>query len=449
MSATPSLRSHLFDTLRLALPVMIQRCGLIVMVTVDSIMAGQAGAQVLAHYGLSMAPQVTLMVIGIGFMVAATILAAQAVGRGRAGEVGAIWRIALVVGGLLGLLESAILAFGPQILLALDQAPELALPAGRALQMFALSMPALFLFLATTNVLEGIGRPKVGMVITLAANLVNAAGNWLLIEGHWGFPAMGAAGATLATSLTRWCMLAAALIYVLRLMPDRAAYGLALTGRAPLATLAKQLRLGLPLALSVCLQTAAIALLATFAGWLGPASVAAWQISNNVMGFVFMLSLGLGTATAVRVAQAIGRGDRAGRTRAGWIGFGLVLALQLVVGGAILLLSPWIARAYTPDAAVLALAVPALLWTGFLVVLDGAHLVLQNALRAGGDVYRPLAIYLLAYWLIMLPLAYGLGYRAGWGLEGLLLGLGIGLALAAVGLALRFRQIARRELLPI
>jgi len=444
-----SLGEHVRRTLKLAIPVMIARCGLIIMVTVSAILCGHAGSDVLAAYALSLAPHVTLLVLGIGLMAATTILSAQAEGGGRHGAVGGVWRTSLLIGLGLGIVEAVPLAFGPAILAAMGQEPELAVPAGEALQMFAYGMPPIFMFLATTNFLEGIGRPKIGMTITLAANVINGGLGFLLIDGHWGFPAMGAAGATLATTITRWCMLAAALTYVLAIMPDRRRYDIRLLGGFKLETARKQLRLGLPLAVSIGLQTAAMAFVTTMAGWQGPDTVAAYQICNNVVGFVFMLSIGLSTATAVRVANAIGRGDAEGRAKAAWVGLGMVLSLQVVIGLLIFLLRPWLAAAYTPDPAVLALAVPGLAIVAFAVVMDGAHNVLQGSLRAHGDVLVPLCVYLFAYWVVSVPLSYLLGSELGWGAQGFLGGNLVGYALAFLLLAWRFRIVARREVKPI
>ncbi len=444
-----SITEHVRRTLKLAVPVMIARAGLVIMVTVDTIMVGQVNSDMLAHYGISLAPHVTLLVLGIGLMAATTILSAQAEGGGRRAAVGGIWRTALLVGGGLGLVEAGILALGPQILLALGQEPDLAYPGGHALQMFAYGMPAIFLFLATTNFLEGIGRPKIGMTITLSGNLVNAGMNFLLIEGHWGFPAMGAAGATLATTITRWCMLLAALAYVFLLMRDRRAYDIRLGGGFELPTARKQLRLGMPLAVSIAIQTSAMALVTTFAGWQGKATVAAYQICNNVVGFVFMLSIGLSTATAIRVANAIGRGDNEGRAKAAWVGLGMVLSLQLCIGLGIFLLRPWLARGYTPDLEVLALTVPGLAIVAIAVIMDGAHNVLQGSLRAHGDVYYPLCTYLTVYWVVSVPLSYLLGYHLEWGVRGFLLGNLVGYCLAFVSLALRFRVMSRRVVRPL
>ncbi len=439
---------HIRQTVKLAIPVMLARAGFIIMVTVDTIMTGQVSAQMLAHYGIAMAPHITVLVVGIGLMAATSILTAQASGAKREREIGAVWRNALAIAVCLGILAAGLLSFGEEILLLLGQSNDLAVNGGATLRAFALGMPGLFLLLACTFMLEGIKRPQVGMVITLSGNLVNAASNWLLIEGHWGFPEMGAAGAAMSTSITRWVMFLAALAYIFLMMPDRNRFGL-LGKTLSAAVTIKHLRLGLPLALSVGLQTAALAALATFAGWLGDIPLAAFQIANNVVGFLFMLSIGMANATSVRVANAVGRGDQAGRTTAGLTGLGLILCLQVFVALLIELFPGVLASAYTGEAAVLAIATPIFLWVGLVIIADGSQAVLQGALRAMGKVWGPLAIYLASYWLLMVPLGYLLANRWGWGVEGLLLALLLGYAVAACGMALSFRASTRHEVRPL
>ena len=136
------------------------------------------------------------------------------------------------------------------------------------------------------------------MIIALAANVLNVGLNWLLIEGNWGAPAMGADGAALATSITRWIMFGALFGYVWT-MRDGARFGIRSGLRKQGETIRKTLRLGTPLALTTGLEVSAFGLVATFAGRMGEAPMAGYQAAMNVVSLVFMLSLGLGAATAV------------------------------------------------------------------------------------------------------------------------------------------------------
>lgn len=447
-SAPPTLGHHVSRTLALAVPVMLSRAGLIIMVVIDTVMVGHAGGQELAVYGISLAPQTALMVTGIGLLVGTVVLTAQADGAGRPELTGRIWRLALIIAAGLGLLSGLVLLGGEAILLALGQEPNIARGGGGALTMFAPGMPAILMYVATTSFLEGIGRPNAGMMIALIANLAKVPLNWMLIFGELGAPAMGAEGAALSMTITRWLMLAAIVIYVL-LMPERRRFGV----RAPLAGhfhyVGKLLRIGAPLAVGAALETTAFSAMAIFAGWLGETPLAAFQITLNVVTLCFMLTLGISTATAVRVANAVGRGDQHGIAMAGWVGTALVAVVMLVLAVGLYLLQVPIAAAYTDDAAVRALAVTALGIAAPLLIVDGLQGVLMGAVRGAADVLVPTALHAFSFWGVTVPLGYLFGIGLGLGLMGLMYALVIGLIVASALLGGRFHVISRRHIRPV
>lgn len=440
-----SLKGDLSRTLSLALPVMLGRAGMFIVFTVDTVMTGRAGASELAAYGISMALHVPLLVIGIGCLSGVVVLVARADGAGRPTECGAVWRMALILALVLGGLVALPMQFSEGLLLALGQNPGVATDGARALAWTAPGMPAIYLFIATSFFLEGIGRPTPGMVISLAANLVNLALNWLLIEGNLGAPAMGAAGATLATSATRWVMAAAIVIYVLRLAAG-AHLGIRLPIEAKGELLRRLLRIGAPLSLANAFETLAFSSVAIFAGWLGEIPLAGYQAAMNVVTLVFMMSLGIMIAASVRVANAVGRDDRPGIARAGWTGFLLVASLMLALGLVIWLGRSWIAAFYSENEAVRAVAASGLAVVAVLVVVDGIQAVMLGALRGVGDAMIPTAMYLFSFWAVAVPLAWWLGVESGLAVPGLFVGLLMGLFSAALLLCLRFRVVSRRPI---
>lgn len=444
-----SLSEHISRTLRLAVPAMLGRAGLLILITVDTAMTGHAGAAALAHYGLSLAPFQIIMVAGIGLLAGTPILVAQRDGADRQAECGAVWRAGLVLAAVLGCLGAIGLLFlGEPLFLALDQSPEMAAGAAKALAYHALGLPAMLLFLATAFFLEGISRPVPAMVVSLAVNLLNVGLNWLLIDGHLGAPAMGASGAALATALTRWVMFALLALYLVR-MRDAERYGVHGRWRGEGETLRKSLRLGTPLALTTGLEVGAFSLVATFAGRLGDVAMASYQTAMNVTSLIFMLSIGLAAATAIRVANAVGRRDDAGLRAAASIGIGLTIALNLVFGVLIALSPGPISAFYSNDPAVQALATTALLVVAAVLVVDGAQAVLASAARALGDVFVPLLIFAVTFWAIGVPLAFYAGLRFDLGVPGLLGAMAVGLGLAALALGLRFHFILRRGPRPL
>lgn len=435
---------HALQTLRLAVPVMFARAGLVILITVDTVMTGAAGGNTLAYYGASLAPHITMLTVGIGLLTGTVVYVAQMAGAGRPAECGRIWRRALAIAATLGTVYLVLLLFGREILRLLGQHPDVVEEGGRALVLFGPGMPAMLMYVATSFFLEGIGRPKPGMVITLSANLVNAVLNWAMIFGHLGLPAMGAAGATLATSITRWWMFATILVYVLT-MRDRRHYGV--TGVAPgrpAVGVGQLMKLGVPFALAIGIETSTFSGMAALAGIVSVAALAAYQVALNYMALVYMLALGLATATAIRVANAVGRRDAVGLRRAGWVGTGLVAALMLTVGIATWIGREGIALAYTQDPAVVALAAAALAIAALITLLDGTQGVLIGALRGASDALVPTLIYGLSFWLVSLPIAWWFGVRLGVGVPALMWSLFAGLAVATLLLAWRFHGLSIR-----
>jgi MATE family multidrug resistance protein len=442
-----SLRQHFERTIALAVPVMLARAGLIIMATVGTVMVGRAGPQELAYFAISLAPQTMMLVIGIGLLIGGSVLTAQADGARRSAECGRIWKQAMIVAFVLGLVYAVALQWSEAILLGLGQTAEVAAGGGRALRQFAAGMPAILLFIACICFLEGIGRPKPGMIVALGINLVNAFLCWLLIFGHWGFPALGAEGAAIAATVARWLMVVALVLYILA-MKDGARYGVRLPLAGHYGGIVKLLRLGLPLAMAAGLETSAFGATAVFAGWLGEAPLGAFQIALNVCTLVFMLTMGVSTAAGVRVANAIGRQDRIAMKRAGWTAAGAIAVLMIVAGLVIGFERQWIAEIYSGNAAVVALAVPALGVVALLVLFDGLQGVLMGTTRGAADVVVPLTMHACSFWIITIPLAYYVVAYTSYGTVGLFWALFAGVVSASLLLGYRFHTLSGRNIRP-
>src|SRR6185312_1110881 len=183
-----------------------------------------------------------------------------------------------------------------------------------------------------------------------------------------------------------------------------------------------------------------------FAGWLGKDALAAYQDAINVNAFVFMLALGLQTATSVRVANAVGRNDQIGVRLAGWVGAGLNIVLLAAVGIVIWFSRDAIAAIFTSNPVVHAPLVSALGLVAVISIADGLQAVLIGATRGVADTVVPTVTQGVSFWVIMVPLNYYLGITAGFGVDGLFLGIGISVLAASVFLAVRFALLTRRHI---
>ena len=438
-----TLRVHLRETMRLALPVMLARLGVLTIVTMDTAMSGHASGDDLAWYAVAIAPQIPLLLVGIGLLMGTVVLTAQAVGAGAPERCGAIWRTALVHAAVAGAVMATACTFGESFLLATGQPEDIAAGGGRVLVALGFGMPAMLLYVATSFFLEGIGRPVPGMVIIIGANVLNVILNWLLIFGHGGFPALGAEGAAIASSIVRWCMFAAAALYVLRFV-HRRRFGITAPANPAERLGPRMRRIGLPMGLAHGLEASAFAVMTLIAGLLGAAQVGGYSIPMNLLALAFMGAIGLSTAASIRVGNAVGRGDRAGVRWAGWMAVGVATIYLAAIGLAFGLVPDRLATLYTADAAVLAIAAPAIIVGAIAAIPDGVQGVLMGALRGASDVWPATFLYIFSFWVVMVPLGYWLAVPEGHGATGLMIAVVAGTTVASLLLGWRFRLVSAR-----
>jgi MATE family multidrug resistance protein len=441
------LLHHIAPTVKLAVPVVMTRAGLLLMLTVDTAMLGHYNTGELAGFAAASAVQIVMILIAVGLLQGTAILTAQSAGTGNLRACGTYLRASLLVALGVGIALGLLCLAGGWILGVLGQEPEVAAIGGRAFVMFSWSYPAFCIWLATAMFLEGLSRPVPGMVITLFGLGANVLLDWVFIFGRLGLPPMGAEGAAITTSIVRHLMLFALAGYLLA-MRDREALGIFARSRAGLEVVGKLCRLGLPLAISRALESGAFSALTLIAGLIGPAALAGYQITYNLIGLVFMAAVGTATATMIRVGNAVGRRNAREASRAGWAG---VLVVSSVTTAAMIVffaMPEALASLYTDKPALRALVTTLIFIGGFTLILDGAQMVLQGALRGLADIWTTSAIQFSAWWVVCVPLSYGLSLSVGLGPEGLIWAILAGSIVAASTSALRFRVLTARGIAP-
>jgi MATE family multidrug resistance protein len=440
----PSLRDHISELLRLASPVIVARAGILTMATADIVMLGHYDAMHVAWYGIGVTPFVVLLLIGIGLLTGTLVLTSHARGAGRPLDCGPVWRRSLPYALGIGAVGAFFGAFGEPFLLAVGQTPDIAAGGGSVMAIAAFALPLTLVHAGSAYFLEGLARPMPGMIVILGANILNILLNWMLIFGNAGLPAMGADGAILATSITRGGMALALAAYIWWL-PDREAWGI----RQPLRRGwwregAEQWRLGYAAGISQGLESVAFNSLTMMAGLLGPLALAGYSITLNLTALVFMLALGFGSATAVRVGAARGAGDHHRMVASGWIGLGVTAAVMAAIGVVIWLLRGDIAAIYTSEAELLVLLPGLFAIIALLLIPDGGQVVMTFALRGANDAWAPTALHLLSFIVVMIPAAWILAFPMGLGVSGLVISIGLGAGTSLLLLAVRFWYVTRR-----
>ncbi|MGZ8370810.1 MAG: MATE family efflux transporter, partial [Caulobacteraceae bacterium] len=319
------------EMLRLAGPVIMARLGVMVMGLVDAVVVGRYSAEQLGYHALGWAPTIAILMGAIGLLVGVQVKTAQYIGEGRRGETGGIYRRGMVYAFWVGAAAAALLiAFGPAFLHVIGLERGLADGASWPLRIFALSMPVYLMGVAASFYLEALGRPKAGMAITWIGNGVNLGLNLLLVPGVGDIPAFGAVGSAWSTFGSRLFLTLALIVYIARLKEARS-LGVFTKPADGKAAAVEQRRIGYAAGISYFVEGGSFAVLSIVAGWLGAQAVAAWAVVINVTSLIFMIPLGLSTATAVLVGRAYGAGDRRAVTRAGVMGFWVSAAASVIV----------------------------------------------------------------------------------------------------------------------
>jgi len=438
-------RSDLSDLLRLAAPVVGARLGIMTMGLSDAVVVGRYSARELGYHALGWAPTSIVVTMLVGFLAGAQVMAARAIGEGRPEITGAVLRRSLVYALWLSAAATVLFAgLGPIGLAHAGLAPDLARGAGRVLIVFSLSLIPYAISCAAAFWLEGLGRPQPGMWIMWAANLVNLAVDLVLVPGRFGLHPMGALGGAWATFSAR-TFLSIALLAWIALMPDARRLGVFTRAPRDLTAEAEQRRIGYGAGASNAFEVTAFASLNLFAGWIGGFAVAAWTVALNVGALVFMIPLGLGTATAVVVGRAYGGVDPEGVKRGGQISFAVASVFGILVSLAIWPAAGFISSLYTADPSTRVMAAGALALACLFFWPDALQTVAAQALRARGDVLVPSVTHLISYVLVMMPLAWLLALPLHQGVNGLMEAVIVASFLAAGFLLVRFWLMSRRD----
>lgn len=438
------LRREVRASATLAAPLVLGQLSSVAMNVVDTLLAGRHSPLTLAAVAVGSALWSVVILVLIGVLMAVPPFVAQLNGAGRRAEIGAIFRQALWLALLLGIP----LMFGVRhldwLLEAARIAPEVRPQALAFLGAIGWGAPALALYLCLRYLSEGVAWTIPTMLFGIGGLLLLAPLGYALMFGRWGLPELGAAGLGYATALVLWLQALGFATYLAMAPRFRDLRLFARFDWPRVSILHDLLRVGLPMGVSVFLEGSLFVATALIIGRIGAVPVAAHQIAINLASVTFMVPLGIAMATTVRVGHAVGAGDSSAVRWAAGAGYTLVLATQSVAALTMLLCSRWLADLYTTDPAVATLAATLVLYAAAFQFPDGIQALSAGALRGLKDTRVPMAITLLAYWGLGMPLAAGLALGVGQGAQGMWAGLILGLTAAACLLTWRFVRLARR-----
>ena len=404
VSPTARFRSELGALLLLAIPVVLSELGWMATSIVDTIMVGRLSPAAIGAVGISSAIFYTPALFGIGLLLGLDTLVAQAYGRGDFDDC----HRALAQGVYLAIAYTPIamlmVGFAPHLFPLLGITETVRAPAREYIHLLNLSALPLLIYVAFRRYLQGVGKVRPVTFALISANLVNWFGNWALIYGKFGLPAMGVRGSALSTVVARIYMAGVLVWWAWKHERDRGHPLFAHWPGLRPAQFRRLLLLGWPAASQLLFEVGAFSLATLMAGRLSPDILAAHQIVLNSASLTYMVPLGVSAAAAISVGHAIGAGNRPLARRNGSMAIAIGTAFMALAAIAFLTIPQSLVHVYTHDGQTVAVAVRLLAVAAVFQVFDAIQGVGTGALRGLGKTRGPMVINLLAYGVIGLPI---------------------------------------------
>ena len=310
-------------------------------------------------------------------------------------------------------------------------------------------VPPLLLFEVLRYFVIGLSRPRVVPVIVVLALPVNLALNYVLVFGALGVPAMGVAGAGLATSIVSWLMLLGLVTYIVRSPIFRAYMIFHGLGALDLAEWRRIGRVGLPVAGIRAIGGSVFLVITVLMGLFGATALAANHVVITVIAFSTVITVGLGDTAAVRVAQEMGAGRPQAANRAGNLTLAIGLAAAIGFAAVLWFASGAIAAVFLDtdnpvNGPVIGMIEPIARIASIYVVFEAVKLIVDRSLRGREDTFVPMWIGAGGAWGVAIPSAAALAFAFDQGPGGLWWGLALGYATSAVLLSCRWRRLGAK-----
>lgn len=432
------------EILKIGVPIMLGQACVVILAFADNIMIGWYGVNDLAASSFVNGIINLFIFTELGFANGMTPLIGSQFGLRDTAAIGRTLKNSVLTNGIIAVAGLAAMGIIYAFLDRFGQEPEL-LPLIRP---YYIVVAVSTLFAMGFNTLkqftDGICRPMVAMSLLLGGNILNIIGNWILIYGKAGFPELGLLGAGISTLVSRIVIFIIFFIYILK-TPGLHEYALAFRKAAFSRRGARQIfDMGYPLALQTGMETSTFTISAVMVGWIGATALAAHQVTLTISQICFLMMMGLASSVSILVSNAYGRGDIKGVRQYASRGYFLILGSSVLFCTLIFLMRDSIIGMFTDSPEVKSIVLSLLFVLFSYQFGDGLQLCFCNALRGIQDVKPIMLMAFISYYLIAIPAAYLLGFKAGLGTTGIWTGFPIGLTIAGIFYFIRFKKKIRR-----
>ena len=447
MGSNPvGIKTHISQTLKLALPVALGQIGHILANMADTAMLGQYDTNHLAGAAFAFNVFLPFLIFGFGLSMGITPLISGEKANNNYQKIGSLYFHGLRLYTVAGIILSLLLVLTSFFLSEMKQESIVSELAHPYFLWLAGSMIPIAIFQHMKQYSEGMSDTKLPMLVSVYSNILNVILNYFLIFGISSIPPMGIVGAGIATFISR-CSLVVFMIYLMkRNSIHQITLDWAKKAKYNISEIKKLLQISLPIGIQFSFEVSAFAIAAIMIGTLGKDFLSAHEIAIRFAALSYLTASGIGAATTIRVGEYLGKRNFTELKKAANVSMVLVLILMTVAA-----FSFFVFRNQLPlliiDSSETIIVENAALFLMFAAIFqfsDGIQVIGLGVLRGIQDVKFPSFITLTAYWIIALPLAYYLSFVLEIGPKGVWHALILGLTVSAVLLQIRLRYTYKK-----
>jgi putative MATE family efflux protein len=406
------------DLAILAVPIFIETLLIMALGAVDTFMLSKHSDASVAAVGM------VNQILNFCFLIfevinlGTSVLCSQYIGAGQKHRMERVVGVSLVINLLFGLAMSGILFFSAEsILNAMGLHGQMLTDGIGYMRIVGAGAFVMAIAMTLSATLRANNKAYFPMLVIAIVNVLNVTGNYMLIFGKFGAPALGVEGAAISTMLSR--SLAMIILFVIVFRTTIHKFPTDIFSKFPRTELRQLLRIGLPSAGEQMSYSSSQLLISYFINMLGMESMATRTYCVNIVMFGYLFCIAIAQGGAICIGHLVGAGKQQGAFIIGKYVMKKSLVFTVTISLCIALCGPFIISLLTNNSTIIALTTT-ILWID--VVLEfgrPVNIFACNALRAAGDVNFPFYVGVVVQWSIAVLASYYLGIVAGIGLIGM------------------------------
>jgi multidrug resistance protein, MATE family len=415
-------RDRSSQIMQIALPILGGMMSQNIMNIVDAAMVGQLGSTALAAVGLASFVNFVAAAVFMGMSSGVQAMVARRIGEGRLHDAANPLNGALLTILVAALPVTLLLTYYSQdILMFINSDPEVIRHGTAYLDARLIGIMAVGMNFSFRGYLSAIKMTEFYFKTLIIMHTINILLNYVLIFGHWGFPALGTQGAGLGTSIS---MIGGTLMYFFLTIRYTKHYGFGFHLPSK-ETLLQVIKISIPSSAQQLFFALGFTVLYWIVGKIGTAELAAANILTTLTLVAILPCIAFGMSSATLVGQAIGRKEFEDAYLWAWDTSKIAILAISTLSIPMILLPETLLAVFLHEPEVIAIAKVPLQLVGIAIIIDAVNLVLMSSLQGAGATKITMIVGVVCQWLIFLPLAWligpymGMGLTAIWLIQGL------------------------------